>query len=77
MGLFGNPRKNKDKWAKFVVTNAQPGMSFDEKFLDAAKEFGLYCFTDVVQLQQACTWMEYWIIQNNNKFKSMLMFVDI
>ena len=55
MGLFGNPRKNKDTWAKLVVTNAQPGMSFDEKFLDAAKEFGLYCFTDVVQLQQACT----------------------
>ena len=26
MGLFGNPRKNKDKWAKLVVTNAQPGM---------------------------------------------------
>lgn len=36
MGLFGNPRNNKDKWAKLVVANAQPGMDFDEQFLDAA-----------------------------------------
>ena len=36
MGLFKNPRKNKDKWAKLVVANAQPGMDFDEEFLDAA-----------------------------------------
>ena len=36
MGLFGNPRKNIDKWAKLVVANAQPDMKFDEKFLDAA-----------------------------------------
>lgn len=36
MGLFGNPRKNKDKWAELVVANAQPGMNLDEKFLDAA-----------------------------------------
>ena len=42
MGLFGNPRKNKDKWAKLVVTNAQSGMSFDEKFLDAAKDGKLF-----------------------------------
>ena len=36
MGLFGNPRNNKDKWAKLVVANAKPGMEFDEQFLDAA-----------------------------------------
>jgi len=36
MGLFGNPRNNKDKWAAIVVANAQPGMNVDEKFLDAA-----------------------------------------
>ena len=36
MGLFGNPRKNKDKWAELVVANTQPGMDLDEKFLDAA-----------------------------------------
>ncbi len=32
MGLFGNPRKNKDKWAEPVVANAQPGMDLEEKF---------------------------------------------
>lgn len=36
MGLFGNPRNKKDKWAKLVVANAKPGMDFDEEFLDAA-----------------------------------------
>ena len=36
MGLFGNPRKNKDKWAKIVVANVQPGMVYDDDFLEAA-----------------------------------------
>ena len=42
MGLFGNPRKNKDKWAELVVANTQPGMDLDEKFgayiVDAGKK---------------------------------------
>lgn len=38
MGLFGNPRKNKNAWAAIVMENAQPGAKIDEKMLDLATE---------------------------------------
>jgi hypothetical protein len=37
-GLFGNPRKNIDKWAPIVMEGYIQGMSVDEKFFDAATE---------------------------------------
>lgn len=38
MGLFGNPRKNKNAWAAIVMENAQPWAKTDEKMLDLATE---------------------------------------
>lgn len=36
MGLFGNPRKKKDKWASVVVSGYTQGMPIDEATLDTA-----------------------------------------
>lgn len=38
MGLFGNPRKNKDKWASIVMAGTKPGMDIHEETLDAATQ---------------------------------------
>lgn len=38
MGIFGNPRKNKDAWAAIVMEDTQPGAKIDEKMLDMATE---------------------------------------
>lgn len=35
MGLFGNPRNNKAKWASVVTEDKQPGMNYDVAFLEA------------------------------------------
>lgn len=36
MGLFFNPRKNKQKWASVVMANTRKDIEVDEKVLDAA-----------------------------------------
>ena len=36
MGLFGNSRKNKEKWASIVMPEAKAGAEIDEKLLEEA-----------------------------------------
>ena len=38
MGLFGNPRKNKDKWAQIVITGDLPSEEISEELLIKATE---------------------------------------